>query len=117
MYFRVSGFDREMVSGYEDLPPPRVWEGGSGPYAALVNFYDDVYRGEPVRMAVLLQPVAGLAGQGMATVQVAETLELRHAPAREVLPDMAWQQRVPIAFTAAREISGGHQCSHPLPGL
>jgi two-component system sensor histidine kinase TctE len=33
-------------------------------------------------MAVLLQPVAGEAGQGMATIQVAETLELRRTLAR-----------------------------------
>ena len=117
MYFRVSGFDREMVSGYEDLPPPRVWEGGSGPYAALVNFYDDVYRGERVRMAVLLQPVAGLAGQGMATVQVAETLELRHALAREVLLDMAWKQGVLIALIAAVVVWVVQRGTQPLRQL
>ena len=117
MYFRVSGFDREMVSGYEDLPPPRAWEGGSGPYAALVNFYDDVYRGEPVRMAVLLQPVAGLAGQGMATVQVAETLELRHALARKVLLDMAWKQGVLIALIAAVVVWVVQRGTQPLREL
>ena len=117
MYFRVSGFDREMVSGYEDLPPPRVWEGGSGPYAALVHFYDDVYRGEPVRMAVLLQPVAGLAGQGMATVQVAETLELRHALAQQVLLDMAWKQGVLIALIAAVVVWVVQRGTQPLREL
>ena len=54
-------------------------------YAALVHFYDDQYRGVPVRMAVLLQPVAGVAGQGMTTIQVAETLELRQTLARHIL--------------------------------
>ena len=117
MYFRVSGFDREMVSGYEDLPPPRMLEGGSGPYAALVNFYDDVYRGEPVRMAVLLQPVAGLAGQGMATVQVAETLELRHALAQEVLLSMAWKQGVLIALIAGVVIWVVQRGTQPLRAL
>jgi two-component system sensor histidine kinase TctE len=42
-------------------------------------------RGEPVRMAVLLQPVADQDGQGMATIQVAETLELRRTLARQLL--------------------------------
>ncbi|MEI6025976.1 MAG: sensor histidine kinase N-terminal domain-containing protein [Betaproteobacteria bacterium] len=98
MYFRVSGFSQEMVSGYEDLPPPRAVAGSSGPYAALVDFYDATYRDEPVRMAVLLQPVSGVAGRGMATVQVAETLELRKALAGEVLLDMAWKQGVLIAL-------------------
>ncbi|WP_397533861.1 sensor histidine kinase N-terminal domain-containing protein, partial [Roseateles sp.] len=92
IYYRVSGFDGEMVSGFPDLP---AWRGelpSTGPYAALVSFYDDNYRGEPVRVAVLLQPVAGVAGQGMATIQVAETLELRHTLARQVLTETLWRQ-------------------------
>ena len=47
-------------------------------YAALVDFYDDRYQGEPVRVAALLQPVTGTDGRSMAVIQVAETLELRH---------------------------------------
>ena len=58
---------------------------GPGVYAALVHFYDETYQSEPVRMAVLLQPVAGVGGQGMATIQVAETLELRRTLARSLL--------------------------------
>jgi two-component system sensor histidine kinase TctE len=45
IYYRVSGFAGEMVSGFEDLP---AWRGKlpvQGPYAALVSFYDDEYRG------------------------------------------------------------------------
>jgi two-component system sensor histidine kinase TctE len=92
MYFKVAGFDGEMVSGFEDLPP---WTGtlpSHNVYAALVHFYDASFRGVPVRMAVLLQPVSGEAGQGMATIQVAETLELREALARELLVRTIWQQ-------------------------
>jgi two-component system sensor histidine kinase TctE len=92
IYYRVSGFAGEMVSGFEDLP---AWRGKlpvQGPYAALVSFYDDEYRGEPVRVAVLLQPVAGSDGQGMATIQVAETLELRHTLARQLLLETVWRQ-------------------------
>ena len=69
MVYRVSGFDGETVSGYDDL-----------------------YLGEPVRVAVLLQPVAGQAGRGMATIQVAETLELRQTLARQILLDTLWRQ-------------------------
>ncbi len=92
IYFKVSGFGGEMVSGFEDLP---TWRGKlplRSPYAALVDFYDDHYRGEPVRVAVLLQPVAGQSGQGMATIQVAETLELRQTLARQMLLDTLWRQ-------------------------
>lgn len=92
LYYRVSGFAGEMVSGFEDLP---AWQGklpNQGPYAALVTFFDAEFRGEPVRMAVLLQPVAGASGQGMATIQVAETLELRHTLARQILIETVWRQ-------------------------
>ena len=92
MYFKVTGFGGEMVSGFDDLP---AWRGSvpvKGIYAALVDFYDDTYRDEAVRVAVLLQPVAGIAGRGMAMVQVAETLELRETLARRILFDTLWRQ-------------------------
>lgn len=92
IYYKVTGFAGEMVSGFDELPS---WHGklpAQGPYAALVNFYDAQYRGEPVRMAVLLQPVAGQGGQGMATIQVAETLELRRTLARQILIETLWRQ-------------------------
>jgi two-component system sensor histidine kinase TctE len=92
MVYKVSGFDGEMVTGFENL---RTWAGSlpeRNVYAALVHFYDDSFEGQPVRVAVLLQPVAGDAGQGMATIQVAETLELRRALARDLLVQTVWQQ-------------------------
>ncbi|MCW5664258.1 MAG: sensor histidine kinase N-terminal domain-containing protein [Piscinibacter sp.] len=101
LYYKVSGFRGEMVSGFEDLP---AWHGripAKGPYAALVDFYDERYRGEPVRMAVLLQPVAGPEGRGMATVQVAETLELRQTLARQILVDTLWRQAALLAVLTA----------------
>ena len=61
-------------------------------YAALVDFYDDRYQGEPVRVAALLQPVTGTDGRSMAVIQVAETLELRHTLARQMLFDTLWRQ-------------------------
>jgi len=85
LYYKVTGFAGEMVSGFEDLP---VWYGTlpvKGPYAALVDFYDARYRDMPIRMAVLLQPVASPEGRGIATIQVAETLELRESLARQIL--------------------------------
>jgi two-component system sensor histidine kinase TctE len=101
MVYKVSGFDGETVSGYEDLPR---WSGRIPPrpaYAALVDFYDDHYHGEPVRVAVLLQPVAGGQGGGMATIQVAETLELRQALARQILIDTLWRQALLVLVISA----------------
>lgn len=100
LYFKVLGFKGEMVSGYDDLPP---WTGRlpeQSPYPALVDFYDDRYQGEPVRMAVLVQPVAGQTGMGLATIQVAETLDLRRGLARQLLLDTLWRQAALLAVIA-----------------
>jgi two-component system sensor histidine kinase TctE len=85
MYYKVTGFAGEMVSGFDDLPSWRGTLPSKGPYAALVDFYDAEFRDRPVRVAVLLQPVASPEGRGVATIQVAETLELREALARQIL--------------------------------
>lgn len=100
LYFKVLGFQGEMVSGYDDLP---AWQGqlpDQGAYPALVDFYDDRFRGEPVRMAVLVQPVAGQTGMGQATIQVAETLDLRRSLARQVLLHTLWRQAALLAVIA-----------------
>ena len=97
MFYKVSGFGGETVSGFPDLP---AWRGrlpDKGIYAALVDFYDDRYRDQPVRVAVLLQPVASPEARGMATIQVAETLELRETLARQILVDTLWRQAALLA--------------------
>jgi two-component system sensor histidine kinase TctE len=100
LFYRVTGFDGELLSGFEGLPR---WQGripNRPAYAALVDFYDAQYQGVPVRMAVLLQPVASDLGQGMATIQVAETLELRRTLARALLLDALWRQALLVAVIA-----------------
>jgi two-component system, OmpR family, sensor histidine kinase TctE len=87
MFYKVTGFKGEIVSGYADFPD---WKGqlpAKNIYPALIDFYDDVYQSEAVRVAVLLQPVASPEGNGMATVLVAETLELRKKLATKILFD------------------------------
>ena len=82
LFYRVSALDGEMISGFAELP---FWRGripDRSAYAALVDFYDAQFRNQPVRVAVLLQPVASARGRGMAVVQVAETLEIRETLAR-----------------------------------
>ena len=117
IFFKVSGFAGEMVSGFADLPPPRPAGEERNVYAALVHFYDDVYRGEPVRMAVLLQPVAGTIGQGMATIQVAETLELRHTLARSLLLQTLALQAVLVPLIALVVVWVVQQATRPVREL
>jgi two-component system sensor histidine kinase TctE len=96
LYYRISGFKGEFLSGYEDLPVYDRRLPKRSPYAALVDFYDGEYRGEPVRMAALYQPVASQETRGMALIQVAETLEVREALARQILLSTLLRQAVLI---------------------
>jgi two-component system, OmpR family, sensor histidine kinase TctE len=101
MFYRVTGFQGELVSGFDTIKP---WTGriaDQPPYAALVDFYDDDVQGAAVRVAVLLQPVASTKGYGMAVVQVAETLELRQTLARDILISTLWRQAVLVLVIGA----------------
>jgi two-component system sensor histidine kinase TctE len=117
IFYRVRGFEGEMVSGFEDLPPPRVGASERNVYAALVQFYDERYRNVPVRMAVLLQPVAGPAGLGMATIQVAETLEVRRTLARQLLFDTLWRQALLLAVIALVVLGVVQLATRPVRAL
>ena len=117
IFFKVTGFQGEMVSGYDDLP---VWRGrlpDRSVYAALVDFYDARMRGEPVRVAVLMQPVAGQAGMGVATIQVAETLELRDTLARRMLVDTLWHQAALLLVIAAVVWAAVRRATRPVLAL
>jgi two-component system sensor histidine kinase TctE len=117
MFYKVTGFKGEAVSGYEDLP---AWHGTipvKGAYAALVDFYNDTYRGEPVRVAVLLQPVSDVEGHGMATIQVAETLELRHTLARQILIDTLWRQAALVAVIVLVVVVVVQRATQPVRDL
>lgn len=100
MVYRISSVQGELVDGFEDLPAWRGTLPDRGPYAALVDFYDDSYRGDPVRVAVLLQPVSTENARAMAVVQVAETLELRRTLARQILIDTLWRQAALVSVIA-----------------
>jgi len=100
MIYRISDTRGTLIDGYGDLA---MWRGqlpALGPYAALVDFYDDNYRGDAVRVAVLLQPVAMQRARTMAVVQVAETLELRRTLARQILFDTLWRQMALVSVIA-----------------
>ena len=100
MVYRISNLDGELIDGFAALS---AWHGrlpDRGPYAALVDFYDDIYQGDPVRVAVLLQPVAMNQARAMAVVQVAETLELRRTLARQILIDTLWRQAALVSIIA-----------------
>ncbi|WP_369663065.1 sensor histidine kinase [Variovorax sp. V116] len=117
LFYRVSALDGEMVSGFAELP---FWRGripDRGAYAALVDFYDARFRDQPVRMAVLLQPVASGRGRGMAVVQVAETLELRETLVRKLLVDMLWRQLLLMGVIALVTVLVVQRATRPVREL
>ncbi|MDP3650932.1 MAG: sensor histidine kinase N-terminal domain-containing protein [Rhodoferax sp.] len=117
MAYRVSDAKGQWIDGAQDLP---TWTGtlpNQGPYAALVDFYDDQFRGDPVRVAVLLQPVASGRGRAMATVQVAETLELRHTLARQILLDTLQRQALLISVITLAVLIVVHRVTQPVRRL
>ena len=101
LFYRISTMAGELIGGFAELP---VWKGRIAPeppYAALVDFYNAEFRGKPVRVAALLQPVASEQGRGMAVVQVAETLHIRESLAREILVATLIQQALLFICIAA----------------
>ncbi len=117
IFYRVSGFQGEKVSGFDDLPPPKAQMPEQNIYAALVHFYDDEFRGMPVRMAVLLQPVASSRAQGMSIIQVAETLELRQTLARQILVDTLWRQAGLVLVIVAVVVFVVQRATRPVRAL
>ncbi|MDO8385168.1 MAG: sensor histidine kinase N-terminal domain-containing protein [Polaromonas sp.] len=117
LVYRVSSLQGEVISGFGELP---FWRGripDQGAYAALVAFYDDSFRGNAVRVAVLLQPVSSARGRGMAVVQVAETLELRETLARKVLVDTLWRQALLVGVIALVVIVVVQRATRPVRRL
>jgi two-component system sensor histidine kinase TctE len=117
MFYKVSNLHGEVVSGFSDLPRWRGKIATQPPYAALVDFYDTEYREQPVRVAVLLQPVASPDGRGMAVIQVAETLELRQRLTRRILVDFLRQQAALVALIALVVVLVVQRATRPVRRL
>ncbi|WP_284466320.1 sensor histidine kinase [Diaphorobacter nitroreducens] len=117
MFYRVSNLRGDLISGFAELP---AWHGTipqRPPYAALVDFYDDRFRDQPVRVAVLLQPVASSEGRGMAVIQVAETLELREAAALQILHTTLARQALLLALIAGIVVLVVQRATQPVRQL
>ena len=117
MFYRVSNLRGDLISGFAELP---AWHGTipqRPPYAALVDFYDDRFRDQPVRVAVLLQPVASSEGRGMAVIQVAETLELREAAALQILHTTLARQALLLTLIAGIVVLVVQRATQPVRQL
>ncbi|WP_176057284.1 sensor histidine kinase [Paraburkholderia sp. BCC1876] len=83
IYYQIREEGGRVVTGYPDLPNPRKVP--AEPYS--VQFYDDEFRGRPLRIAMLRLPVHDVpsAQTRVVLVRVGETIEPRQALAREIL--------------------------------
>ena len=101
IFYRVTGPQQRLLGGYDDLPAVPAEVPMSTAYPVLVQFYDGVYRGLPVRVAALHQPISEEGAAGMALVQVAETLEARAALIERVLVQAVAKQLVLLGLAVA----------------
>ncbi|WP_263771010.1 sensor histidine kinase [Propionivibrio soli] len=95
-FYRVSNSNGELVSGDEDLPPFHGSLPKNAAYPAIVQFYEDVFRGEPIRVAVLFQPVFSNDDSGTVIIQVAEPMKIREDSARDILRNTLFRQGILI---------------------
>ena len=93
VYYRVTGTRGKLLAGYGDLPaaPGTV-------VAAQPAYVDAIYRGEPIRLVAVAQPIALARGVQQATVVVAQTLNGQRAMSRELWIGSALQQSLLIAI-------------------
>lgn len=79
VFYRVDGPPGQLVTGYGDLPVARAVQGGDPAFA------DDVFRGEPVRVASIARAASTGIDEVPFTVTVAETTNARQQLTRDIL--------------------------------
>ncbi|TSA48968.1 MAG: sensor histidine kinase [Nitrosomonadales bacterium] len=82
-YYKVSGPDGELVTGYRDLPPP--------PQTVLPEqhaYYTVNVEDQEVRVAAYYLPLKGTSARGAALVQVGETMTKRDRMAQDIIVAM-----------------------------
>lgn len=95
VFYRITAPDGELVTGYHDLPVTPAKAAGIGTGESATRFENAVFRGMPVRVAVLKRFAAQPDLGGWVTIAVAQTREERGALARDILANAF----LPIAFT------------------
>ena len=117
LYYRVIDTNGQHLAGFADLPSMSPGVPRSRDYSLLVHFYEDQYRGDPIRVAALYQPIARGDVHGMALVQVAETLETRLQLIESILFDTMWRQALLIVTTGLLVSWGIRRALRPLERL
>lgn len=102
IFYQANGPSGEWISGYDEMPAPPKDLAVTNDYPALAKFYDAEYRGLPVRMVSLLQPLPiGDAPGGMAEIRVGETLQAREHLIRSLLREFYARQALLVVCACA----------------
>ncbi len=88
LYYKVTGPDHEYITGEPDIKPANRSQTGQA------HFYDDRYRDQPVRVAVVQLPVETEDIRGQVTVHVLETLR----PRTDLIRDLSFGIAFPLAL-------------------
>ncbi len=91
-FYRVSNSQGDLLSGDDDLAPFRGSLPKNAAYPAVVHYYEDVFRGEAIRVAVLFQPVFSNDESGTVIIQVAEPMRIREESAHDILRNTLFRQ-------------------------
>lgn len=112
VFYRVSDLDSgQYLTGYEDLPAP------PGPRSAEPSFYDADYKGQAVRIVALRRTLLDGPDRRQLLVQVAETLDARHALTRRLVLQSALVQLALISAAAGLIVLGVRLGLAPLKRL
>jgi two-component system sensor histidine kinase TctE len=117
MIYRVSDFKGQFLSGDAELPQYTGSKRKRLSYPSLVHIYEDSYKGEPVRIAALSQPVISNDPQGGAVVQVAETIENRRNLAQKILWETLIRQAILLSVVTVVTLLVVSYALRPLDAL
>lgn len=117
MIYRVTDLKGQLLSGDPDLPQFTGTKRSRSYYPSLVQIYEDRYKGEPIRIAALLQPVMSNGPQGGAVVQVAETVENRRNLAAKILRETLIRQAILLSVVTVVTLLAVSLALRPLAAL
>ncbi|WP_164880819.1 sensor histidine kinase [Aestuariirhabdus litorea] len=80
VYYRLSGPDGSVLTGYEQLPGPDHYTPSATPH-----FYNTRFLGEPLRVLVVSKPMAGFGLDGWVQLYLAHGRQARTELSKEIL--------------------------------
>ncbi|HKW84173.1 MAG TPA: sensor histidine kinase [Burkholderiaceae bacterium] len=109
VYYRVTGSDGQLITGYEELALPR-----QSLQSEVPVFFGATVRGATVRAVAFLQPVLQDSGVQDVLVEVAETMNGHAQQTRGLWLRLVSRQLLVVALAALLILFGLHQGFKPL---